>query len=390
MTDLMTAFPPHPEVQVTLANWRTGPYPKWAFHHVRELVPSAEIRHDPNGIKRYIEGTPLAPPPLDGPQGEIDFDLFCEITDLDGLVVLHQGRLIFETYRNGMDHRAPHICMSISKSMLGLLAGILADQGVLDTSAKAEAYVPELTGSAFEGATVRDLLDMRAGLDFSEDYEANAGRIVQYRKSTLWNPLEPGETALDLRSFLAGLTDKKAPHGGRFDYMSPCTDVLGWIVERAAGTPYPTVFSELFWSRIGAEDPAYITVDRLGAPRAAGGVCMTTRDLARIGQLMVEDGAGIVPAAWIRDIAENGDTDAWDQGSMAKEFPGIPMHYRSKWYTMRGRRPLLMCIGIHGQYLFVDRAKALVMAKHASSPDPSDMAGMTLSRHLFEAIRDGL
>src|SRR6185436_4234552 len=125
--------------------------------------------------------------------------------------------------------------------------------------------------------------------------------------------------------------------------------------------------SELLWKPMGAERSAYITVDRLGAPRTAGGMCATLRDLARVGQLVADGGrrgaTEIIPAAWLEDIARNGDAAAWAAGSFVEYFPGLDIHYRAKWYVLRGREPLVFGWGIHGQNLFVDRARQLVIAK---------------------------
>ena len=384
---MMRAFPPAPEDQVTLANWRTSPFNRWAFHHVREIVPSAEIRNDPSRVRDLPTGAPLAMPSIESEGETLTFEDFCQKTDTDGMVVLHQGRVIHESYRNGMDPHAPHILMSVSKSMLGLLAGILADKGILDLDAEATTYVPELETTAFKGATVRHLLDMRTGVAFDEDYLATEGPIIEYRKSTNWNPLGPGESETDLRSFFQTLTESHGPHGGKFDYISPCTDLLGWMIERASGRRYADVFSEFLWRPLGAETPAYITVDRLGAPRCAGGLCVTTRDLARVGQMVAEGGWGIVPDAWIDDIAQNGDPAAWDASTFAPEFPDIPMHYRSKWYVLREQGPILMCLGIHGQNLLIERESGLVLAKHASAPTPLDTSGERLTLRLFDKIR---
>ena len=385
---MMHAFPPAPADQVTLANWRTSPFNRWAFHHVREIVPSAEIRNDPSALRDLPSGTPLAMPSIDSDAGTLDFEAFCQATDTDGMVVLHKGQVIHESYRNGMDAAAPHILMSVSKSMLGLLAGILAERGILDLEAEATSYVPELETTAFKGATVRHLLDMRTGVKFDEDYLATEGPIVAYRKSTNWNPVEPGESETDLRSFFQTLTESHGPHGGKFDYISPCTDLLGWVIERASGRRYGDVLSEFFWQPLGAETPAYITVDRLGAPRSAGGMCVTTRDLARVGQMVADGGWGIVPESWIEDLAQNGDPAAWDASTFAPEFPGLSMHYRAKWYVFREPDPILMCLGIHGQNLLIDRANELVLAKHASAPTPLDTSGERLVLKLFDAVRE--
>lgn len=385
---MMTTFPAAPAEQATLANWRTRPFNKWAFHHVSEVVPSAAIKHDAAAVRALPVGPALDMPAVQSGGNALSYTDFLTQTHTDGLVVLKGGALVHETYANGMGGDDPHILMSISKSMLGLLAGVLADKGMLDLSAPCERIIPELQTTAFAGATVQHLLDMRTGITFDEDYLATEGTIVEYRKATNWNPLGPGQSETDLRSFFQILQGSDGPHGGIFDYKSPCTDLLGWIIERATGQRYVDVFSQHIWSRIGAEGPAMITVDRLGAPRAAGGMSVRTRDLARVGQMLIEDGAGVVPTAWIDDIEQNGDRDAWADGSMAKDFPGIEMHYRSKWYVLRDRGPILMCIGIHGQNLFVDRKAGLVLARHASSPDPLNTKDELLTLALFEAIRD--
>jgi CubicO group peptidase (beta-lactamase class C family) len=131
--------------------------------------------------------------------------------------------------------------------------------------------VPELIGTAYEGASIQHLLDMRTGVAFDEDYMATSGPIVEYRKSTNGSPLGPGESPSDLRAFYQSLRTLDGHHGGRFHYISPNTDLLGWVIERATGCRFADLMSDCIWKPMGAEASAYITVDRLGAPRCAGG-----------------------------------------------------------------------------------------------------------------------
>jgi CubicO group peptidase (beta-lactamase class C family) len=389
MSEIMDRFPSAPENQVTLANWRISPFNQWGFQHVREIVSSANIANNPDDLWRLppIDSDLTSLVIHDGRGGHIDLDAFLTRTQTDAFVVVHRGRVLCERYANGMGPGTPHILMSVSKSMLGLLAGVLAANGVLDIDATAEYYVPETRGGAFQGATVRQLLDMRVGVAFDEDYLATSGPIVQYRKATNWNPLEPGETATDLRAFLP----TNGPHGRAFNYVSPCTDLLGWIIERASGRRYADLFSEMLWTRLGAAQPCYITVDRLGAPRCAGGMCMTAMDLARVGQLLVTGGRRgarqIVPEVWIDDIATAGDPDAWLAGSFVPFFPDRSMHYRAKWYVERGAQPVLSGYGIHGQHLFVDRAREIVVAKFSSQALPLDGDAIPMTYRAVDAIQ---
>ena len=383
-TDLMQGFPASPETQVTLANWRTAPFSRWAFHHVREIVASADIPNDPG----RVSGLRHAPGGLDGLtlDGGMSFADFLANTDTDGIVVLRRGALVFESYANGMDAFTPHILMSVSKSLLGLIAGILIEDGVLDPDAPVASYVPEIAGTAYKGATVRHLLDMRAGVAFDEDYLATSGPIIEYRKAQNWNPLEPGDLPSDLRSFFATMTGADGAHDGSFHYVSPNTDLLGWVIERASGRRYADLVSERLWQPMGAERSAYITVDRLGAPRCAGGFCATVRDLARVGQLLVEGGRGIVPAGWIDDLIAGGDAAAWAEGDFAELFGGAPMRYRSKWYVEDGAAPLLFGFGVHGQNLFVDRKNKIVVAKVSSQALPVDEERNALTIRSVKAI----
>ncbi len=379
---MMNGFPPPPEAQVTLANWRTAPFNRWAFSHVRELIPSAEIANDPASVRPL----PEAPVTLPG---------FEEMAErCDALLALHRGRIVAERYGEGMSAGTPHILMSVSKSMLGLLAGILTESGRLDTDAPVTAYVPEVGETAYRGATVRSLLDMRAGVLFDEDYLAASGPIIAYRQASGWNPVDPGEPPSDLRSFYTQLTAADGSHGQRFHYVSPNTDLLAWVIERAAGERYADLMGRLLWAPAGAARPAYITVDRLGAPRAAGGMCVTARDLARIGQAIVEtgrrDGRQVLPERWIDDIEGDGDPGAWDAGDFAAFFPGRAMHYRSQCYVLRGDSPLIFGIGIHGQNLYVDRRAEVVVVRLSSRALPIEPELISSGLDEALAIRDFL
>lgn len=389
--DMMLGFPPSADGQVTLANWRQAPFSRWAFHHVREFIPTADIANEPARVTPFdCSGRGLSDLGIAGPGGTLSFDQWLAETSTDGIVVLQRGRVVHEAYANGMTYRSPHILMSVSKSMLGLLAGCLAARGGLDTARAVTDYVPEVADTAWRGATVRHLLDMRVGIAFNEDYWATSGPIIAYRKAQGWNPLPPGEKPSDLRSFFRELRDHDGPHEGRFHYVSPNTDLLGWVIERAAGKRYADLMSELIWQPLGAETSAYITVDRLGAPRAAGGMCTTTRDLARVGQMIVEGGRGVVPAAWIDDITTGGDAAAWAAGGFVAYYPGRTMHYRSKWYVEPGPRPLLFCLGVHGQNLFVDPKAEIVVAKFSSQAEPLDAGLIDLTARGVAAIRAAL
>lgn len=360
------------------ANWRTRPHSTWAFQHVRDIVAVADIANDP------ARATPFPTEPAE--PAALDLAEFQQLTRTDGMVVMHQGRVVHEFYDGGMAAHTPHILMSATKSVVGLLAGVLHGAGVLDVNALVSDIVPELARTAFEGATVQQLLDMRTGVVM------DARALEAYRLATGWEPVPPGEAPSDLRTFFETTTATHEAHGGPFKYTSANTDLLGLVMERAAGRPFAALASEHLWVPMGAEDPAYITVDAKGAARCTGGLCATARDLARVGWLVAQDGhaadgRAVVPAGWIDGMWNQGDAQAWNQGEFAAGFAGMRMRYRSGWYVVDDAPGMLFAMGIHGQHLFVDRRNELVIAKLSSQNQPIDAIATARTLRAVAAIR---
>ena len=273
-------------MQVTLANWRSSPFNRWAFHHVRELIPSADIANDPRADPGIAGGATHARVRIDPDSGEaLDLDAFLRETDTDGIAILHRGKLVFERYANGMTDETPHILMSVSKSMLGLLVGRARPR-----CRAAGDRRPAGARAAPPTAARRSGICSTCAPAWSGTRTTSRPRARS--SSTARRPagIRPSEPPSDLHSFYATLKESDRPHGGRFHYTSPNSDLLGWVIERATGARYADLMSELVWKPAGAERSAYITVDRLGAPRCAGGMCTTLRDLARVGLWVLEQG----------------------------------------------------------------------------------------------------
>src|SRR5215472_15942055 len=203
-----------------------------------------------------------------------------------------------------MTAATPRPLMSVSKSIVGCVAAILADRGLLDPEAKVTAYVPETVSSGYAGATVRNLLDMRTGVAFRETYTALDADVRVMERSLGWRPALPGDPA-GAYPYLATL-GSAGPHGGEFCYRSADTDMLGWVCERVSGTRMADLISALIWQPIGAERDAEITCDPLGSAIHDGGISATARDLARFGQMILDDGRArggrVVPATWLADV----------------------------------------------------------------------------------------
>ena len=366
-----------------LDNWRSTPYSKWAFHHVRELVPTADIENK-SGLVNDLK--------LDIQRFEdFNLELVMEETETDAIVIAQNNSILFEKYNNGMSEKSPHILFSVSKSVLGLIVGALIGNKTLNESDLIIKFVPELKMTAYSDATVRDLLDMRVGVKFDEDYTATTGPIINYRYAANWNPVPAGVDAGDLKSFMGSLTERDGIHNDRFHYVSPNTDLLAWVCERASGIRYSDLISELLWTPLGAESSGYITVDRLGGMRAAGGVCFTARDLARVGLMIANYGyvnnKQIVPDSWINDIIKNGSDSAWEKRIGMDEFGNMPMHYRTFWYVQKNGDPLIHGLGIHGQYLFIDPKLNLSVAWFSSDNDATGSPYISKVMKIIKMLR---
>ncbi len=370
---LMTGAPPFPpHSRVTLANWQDPPFNRWAFQHIRELIPTARIsrgegpawplpraERDVLGLRFQDSGRELSVA-----------ELLAE-TYTDGFLVLHRGQVVAEHYFNGLAPDVPHLLMSVSKSVTSAVAGVLAGRGELAVSARVEEIVPELAGTSFEGATVQDLLDMRAGTRFDESYDNPEADVRTYERVYLWRPDNGQPRPADALGYFATLTND-GPHGGPFRYRSILTDVLAWVIERAAGARLHQLIARQLWQPMGAEFDAEITVDAHGNPMADGGICATLRDLARFGQLYLQRGRVgdrvIVPGAWIDDTIRGAPDGA--QAFVAGDHSAGPpdAHYRNCWWVWYPALPFYQASGINGQNVHVHVPSQTVVAKLSTWP----------------------
>ena len=370
-----------------LSNWRQHPHSLWGFTHVDALLPTARIAAATGTALPLGESLALDAVRFDDEDRRTDAAQALDDTHTDGVLVLHRGTVVAERYIN----QAPdtrHIVFSVSKSITATLAGVLVGARVLDPEAPVTRYVPEAAGSAYGDCAVRHLLDMTVSIRFVEDYLDPDGDVARYRVAMGWNPPGGRDDGRGLHAYLTTLPKGDGAHGERFHYVSPNSDMLGWVMERAAGTGMAEMLSRHVWREAGMMHDASITLDRFGAPRTAGGICVSLADLARFGEMVRRDGTAggrrIVPQGWLDDIRLNGDPRAWAAGEMTGLFPHG--RYRSKWYVPDPGSAVLCAIGIHGQWIYIDRAAEMVAVKQSSQPIPADEAMDRLTLRMFQAL----
>ena len=372
--------------QATLSNWRKAPHNTWGFSHVDRLVKT-------DTIKAGTQSAPLS----HGPDLDLDAirlssgQTVSEALDAsftDGFMILREGEIVAERYGPALDADTPHIVFSVSKSITATVAGVLVERGELDVDLPVIHYLPELAGTAYGDCTVRHVLDMTVAIEFNEDYLDPKGDVSRYRVAMDWDP--EGNFAYEggLHAFIATMRRGEGAHGDKFHYVSPNSDALGWILERASGLSMADILTRYLWQPMGAGTDGLITVDRQGGARTAGGICTTLSDLARIGELMRLKGRvgdrQVIPQTWIDDILEGGDHGPWARGDMTDLFASA--RYRSKWYIPDQVPGEFCAIGIHGQWIYVDPVAGLTIVKLSCQPIPADDDLDALNLDIFRSI----
>ncbi|MGN8025234.1 serine hydrolase domain-containing protein [Microbacterium sp. 22242] len=375
-----------------LEAWQQEPNLRWSMQHMADFLPVHPISSG---------GRTLPLPSVPADLGHIEvahpweqrsapFEDVMGSTFTDAWIVARDGAVMGEQYVGTMSAEVLHLLMSVSKSLTTAVAGTLIGAGALDPGAQVTGYVPALAGSGYDGARVRDLLDMRTGIRFSEAYLDENAEVRLLEEAIGWAPRRHPATPGTLRDFLASL-GADGPHGGRFDYKSCETDTLAFVLEGATGIHPADLMSERLWGPMGAEFGANVGVDAVGAGMFDGGVSASLRDLLRFGTLFLRDGAAldgrqVLPASWIAETLY-GAPDSRAAFANAAEPTLMPggMYRNGFWFPYPGS-DVLLALGIHGQMIYVNRAANVVAAKLSSWPTPQDAERLLWTIRAFDAV----
>lgn len=381
----------HVPAGISLENWLAAPYARWSFQHVDELVPTAVIARGTGPVAAL----PAAPAPvaellMTGTGGTATtVGAVMAATATDGWAVARRGALVAEQYLGDFAAGTRHLLFSVSKSLVGAVVGVLQGLGAIEVDAPVTAFVPALAHCGYDGATVRHLLDMRSGIAFSEDHQDPAAQMHLLDQAIGWATRRTDGPST-LYDFLLTLRQKSG-HGGPFEYRSCETDVLGWICEIAGGQPMPELMSELLWSRIGAQCDATIGVDSAGTGFFDGGISACLVDLIRFGSLFLRDGVSltghrVLPAAWIADTLAGGpdSRQAFAAGAGDPRMPGGM--YRNQMWFPYPESDVVLCLGMRGQMIYVNRAAEIVAAKLSTQPHIEDPRMLSDTVRAFDAV----
>ncbi|WP_254456205.1 serine hydrolase domain-containing protein [Paeniglutamicibacter quisquiliarum] len=378
---------------VDMQNWQLPQNLRWSFQHMADFLPTAVISRGRGPAAKlpaaHRDLDSIALPPAGPEEAPMTVGSVMGSTDTDGWMLLHRGSVLTEQYFGEMAADTEHLLMSVSKSLVGAVAGSLCDAGLLDPEAQLTEYVPTLADSGYAGATVRQLLDMRSGIAFSEDYLDPRAEVRMLEEAIGWAPPAfPGPTGM--YPYLTTLR-QKTEHGGPFEYRSCETDMLGWICEAVSGSTMPTLMSHLLWGKIGAEFDAVIGVDQYGTGMFDGGINATLRDMARFGSLFLNDGlslggARVLSREWIEQTLSGApdSREAFANSPGDNRMPG-GMYRNQMWFPYEGN-DVLLCLGIHGQMVYINRPAQVVGVKLSSWPLPQDASKLFPTLRAFDAI----
>jgi len=321
--------------------------------------PTAELLYGPDAV---------LPPQVDAWVTE---------RDVTALVVLKDGAIVHESYYKGTQPDDLRISWSVAKSYLSALIGVLMDEGAIDSiDDPVTKYAPALTGGAYDGATIRNVLNMASGVVFDEDYlDSNSDINKMGRVLALGGSMD---------DFAAGISETFTPPGTQWEYVSIDTHVLSMVVRGATGRPIAELLSEKIIAPMGLEYTPYYLTDGFGTAFVLGGLNVTTRDYARMGQMFLQNGQyngrQIVPEEWVAaSTVPSAPTAAGDIG------------YGYQWWIPQGAvEGEFMARGIYGQYVYINRTRGVVIATNAADRKFREDGVAAQNVAIFRAIANNI
>ncbi|WP_228547332.1 serine hydrolase domain-containing protein [Nonlabens antarcticus] len=368
---------------------------RYSVLHMREFLPTRRVS---KGLKEASKLDYQLDGKIDGltfspwkSKEKMTWEQSLQENYTDGMIILHQGKVVYERYFGELTASDVHAVMSLTKSFNGTLASILVAEGTLNPSELASYYVPELKNSAYGDATVREVMDMTTALKYSENYADPNADVWQF--SNAGNPFPKPENYKGPEGYYEYLetVEKEGNHGEAFGYKTVNADALGWIIARASGKSVDQLLSERIWSKIGMEQDAYYQVDSKGIAFTGGGFNAGLRDLARFGELLRNQGnwqgEQLFPAQAVQDIERGGSVSAFAKS----DHPDLKgWSYRNMWWITENQNGAYAARGVHGQTIYIDPTAEMVIVRLASHPVAANAANDPTSLPAYQAVADYL
>jgi CubicO group peptidase (beta-lactamase class C family) len=319
----------------------------------------------------------------------MSFDDWQTDRDLTAMVVLKNGNIAYEDYFKGTGPTDRRVSWSMAKSILSAAIGVAVNDGLIPSlNVPVTDYVPDLKGTAYDGASIRNVLNMASGVKFNEDYlEFNSdinkmGRVLALGKS--------------MDGFARSLTEKARRPGSRRQYVSIDTHVLGMVLRAATKRSVIEYLSEKILVPLRLEADVYYLTDGYGTAFVLGGLNMRTRDFARFGLMMAQkgqlNGIQIVPSDWVAQSTANSAPKINDAES---DTDNAKLGYGFQWWLPpEAQVGEFFAIGVYGQYIYVNQSESVVIAVNAANRAFSEgdgkitLANIALFRQIVKTLKE--
>lgn len=313
----------------------------------------------------------------------------------DSLLIVYKGQLIHESYRNGMQAGDRHVIHSCTKSLCAMIAAMAMEEGLLESKNLVSDYISDFRNvSAWDNVTVQHILDMQAGIAYSEDYTQADADYWSYARAAGYYPPLKGETAIGAKAWaIQNLNTRNHLPGSAFVYNSTLTNVLGMILENIYNTSLAELFQEKLYKKVGAEKSAYFNTDPQGFPITEGQFNCTLRDFAKLASVILNKGKNlhnepVIPESFIQSIyTPNSDAQiAYHQSVKDTVFP--TGQYKNKFWALEPEKKRFTMLGIHGQTAWFDLTQDLMIVTQGSYPKQDGNIMMSTFKELWHRISD--
>ncbi|WP_182811741.1 serine hydrolase [Bacillus sp. ME78] len=359
---------------VTKENWLNDPYLRWSYTHMKEFTLVNDVKNNPDQIAHF----PFALQNLDDFAVERRFGNTTPLKKLlddnktDAFVVVHNGQLVYERYFNGYKQNEPHGMASLAKVFTGAIIQSLSEEKRIDLEKTADTYIKELKNTPFGKATLQQLMDMQVSAEYpTHGYEQPGLENQDAQLYLASNILPRGKNyggPMKIYDMLRE-AEETAPPGSSFSYNNGSTETLAWIIRTITGKSLAENVSERIWSQIGMEENAYYVTDETKVEQASAGLNATARDMAKFGQLLLNNGEyngkQILPSSITEDIKNV------QEGELAIS-PGASISYHNQWWIPHNEQDAFEVLGSYGQTLYIDPKANMVIVHFSSNAMPSN------------------
>ncbi|MEY4175991.1 MAG: hypothetical protein RI900_3156 [Actinomycetota bacterium] len=328
------------------------------FDRMHRLLPSRRMTASPTP-HRSPDGPPAGLPDTFHFMGTtVDTEQFLDITDTAALLVLRDGAVVHEEYRLTGGPHVQWMSMSVAKSFVSALVGIAVEQGhIRSIDEPISDYIHAEPGSAYDGVRIKDVLQMSSGARWNEDYSDPDSDIVRLGAAM------GHDGSLD--HFVATAAPD-VPPGTVCQYNSTDTQALGALLVRATGQSIADYMQQHLYDPLGMEDDGYWLLDEQGREMAFGGLNLTARDFAKLGELYRHggnwNGRQVVPAEWAAaSVVPDAPHLEWGRPVIAGGT--LPEGYGYQWWLMSGGLGQYSAIGVYNQWVFVSPRDRVTIVK---------------------------